>query len=613
MKNLSVSSNGNGQSPHPSGAPRFGTPTLAERDPDGLDPMRTSSAADWNGVAPRPHHAPADEVPFADRSGVGSPVPPGGVGSQIIRWWKSLTGATDGSVADANPAAMDDADTNGVHAITRNTDFWFEREIHVIENSARAQAAEWAHKGLPRHDVPRTEPLEPEQVLAAHCTQLFREWQSRVRTKMQDAIEEGSQAVGRQVAALRNAVTRLEAVRSEHAELASRIVRLRVEAERDAAQPVRYDRYITGWLFWPGAVILALVEFFANFPVFRLMLPMSRILGGAAQSAADTVNEQSWLAGPQLLLREMLLHFEATVVALVAVVVLVLLGKTLGSSLRPLFAFSERDHPLAASTIRAHLRQKLLLVGASLAGIVLVLGFLYQARANIADLAQQRVIEADRQIAQLVRKDSVTTDDAAKATLEGQILVLQQNRTLLDDDAAYARTVARINLPIALLNMALVLTALVLGYSYKSDDLSDKRGEHPEIVAARDRMAQVDREMYVALDEGRQAQSHAYAEIARVQHLLSARPLSAWKSKLERLDGVIPLFRGENARLRGLDPANIRAFDLPGTLELPPVDQESFTEPAEFARLRHDFDSLSAEFGKLAPRMTPAFGHPAIT
>lgn len=619
MKYNSVGNNGNGRAPHPVAGSRLGTPPLAARDPDGLDPMRTSSAADWNGAAPRPHAAPGDELPFTDRPAGAGDRDPGGAttpadASRVGRWWRALTGAGDDSPGGGDAPFHDDGDTNGVHAITRNTDYWFEREIHVIERNAREQAGEWATKGLPRHDVVRTEPLEPEQVLAAHCTQLFREWQSRVRTKMQDAIEEGSQAVGRQVAALRNAITGLEAIRGENAELASRITRLRAEAERDAAQPVRYERYINGWLFWPGAVILATVEFFANFPVFRLMLPMSRILGGAAQSAADTVNEQSWLAGPQLLLREMLLHFEATVVALVAVIVLVLLGKTLGSSLRPLFAFSAADHPLAANTIRAHRRQKMLLVGASLAGIVLVLGFLYAARGNIADLAQQRVAEVDRQIVQMQRKDSLATDDATKAGIEGQILIAQQNRNLLDDDAAYARTVARINTPIALLNMALVLTALVLGFSYKSDGLSDKRGEHPEIVAARERMARLDQEMFVALGQGRQAESQAHAEIARVHHLLRANPLREWRSKLERLEGVIPLFRGENARLRGLDPANIRAFDLPGALDLPPVQQgETFQEPSEFARLKEEFDLMSADFAKLAPRMTPAFGHPTIT
>ena len=34
---------------------------------------------------------------------------------------------------------------------------------------------------------------------------------------------------------------------------------------------------------------------------------------------------------------------------------------------------------------------------------------------------------------------------------------------------------------------------------------------------------------------------------------------------------------------------------------------------ANTSRLKREFDAMSAEFGTLAPRMTPAFGNPTIT
>ena len=601
--------NGNGTSNHnangttPRSTFRFGTPPLAPRDPEVPDPFTSSSAADWNTATPRPSSAPTDELNVVVGSRATKPRRP---------WWRRLFGGDEVEGYRVDDDIPDnDAPGNGVHAITRVTDQWFEREIHAIEKGAREQAAEWATRGLPRHDVPRTEPLEPEQVLAAHCAQLFRDWQRRVRTKMQDAIEEGSQAVGRQVSALRNAITQLEAVRGESADLAQRLVHLREEAERDAVKPVRYERYVGPVTFWFGATVLFLVEFFANFPVFRLLLPMSRALNTAAQTAAENVNDTSWLAGPEMLGREMLMHVEAAVVALVAVFVLVLLGKTLGASLRPLMAFRAKEHPLAAQTIDAHLRQKALLALVCAAGLVMAVTFLFNSRGSIAGLAADRVtVEADHLTQLHFKADSAKTDRARFGQMMTEIAAAENNKRFLDDDAAFARTVEKNNVPILYLNLALILAAIVLGYSHQSEDLGDKRGEHPGIVAARARLGTLDSEMFAALDAGRRAESQAHTEIGRVHHLLRASPLREWRSKQQRVEGVIPLFRGENARLRGLDPANIRAFDLPATLELPAVaDDESFQEPHEFARLKLDFEQLRTEFARVAPRMAPAFGH----
>lgn len=70
---------------------------------------------------------------------------------------------------------------------------------------------------------------------------------------------------------------------------------------------------------------------------------------------------------------------------------------------------------------------------------------------------------------------------------------------------------------------------------------------------------------------------------------------------MKRLEGVIPLFRGENARERGLDPANVRAFDEPAAIELPPLEEAtSFVEPAEFAELRDELEQLIARLGQLS-------------
>src|SRR5580765_3434483 len=51
---------------------------------------------------------------------------------------------------------IDDGDVeSGVHAITKKTDGWFNRELALLEQEAKTMAKEWADKGLPRHDVAR--------------------------------------------------------------------------------------------------------------------------------------------------------------------------------------------------------------------------------------------------------------------------------------------------------------------------------------------------------------------------------------------------------------------------------------------------------------------------
>jgi hypothetical protein len=189
----------------------------------------------------------------------------------------------------------------------------------------------------------------------------------------------------------------------------------------------------------------------------------------------------------------------------------------------------------------------------------------------------------------------------------------QKTQIQLEDDAAYAKTVQQNNGPILGLNLGLIFTAIILGFCYKAEDLNDTKGEHPEITSARERLSELDKELFGAVDAGRNAESLAFAGISRVQHLLRANPLRESKAKLRRLEGVIPLFRGENARLRGLDPANIRAFEHATDLGLTVIEEdETFREPAEFARLGEELSRLRAEFIRVVPTMTPAYGHPAV-
>jgi hypothetical protein len=85
---------------------------------------------------------------------------------------------------------------------------------------------------------------------------------------------------------------------------------------------------------------------------------------------------------------------------------------------------------------------------------------------------------------------------------------------------------------------------------------------------------------------------------------MTASPLAEWSAKVDRLEGVLPLFRGENARLRGMDPASILSFAVKPTLSLPIVEAErGFPEPTDFARLKEEFAVCRRDFGAAVARI----------
>jgi len=520
---------------------------------------------------------------------------------------QTFTDAQGESGPAHNDAEHDTDDlSHGVHAVTKKTNFWFEREVGQIEKLALAWAKAWAEKGLPRHDVPRTEPLEPEQVLSTRCAQLFREWQLRVRTKMQDAIESGSQRLGEHVATLRTMVARLDTLGQELDEREGKIEKIRRELEAGDTTPVRYTAFITNRVFWSGATLLVLVEFFTNFPIFRLLLPLEAVLEKAAANAATNIDDASWFAGLQLFGRNLLWNIEAGLVAAVAVIVLVVLGKQLGKSLRPLVVLREADYPLASHTVRVHRSQHRAALAISTVGLACVLAFLGVTRAHIAQTAVSRIAQdsvalasSDKALALAKAGNDIT--GMAKWVRAGE-----DNEDALhrhEDAAAYARTIELNNLSIFLLNLGLIATAAMLGFGNAHADLGDPKGEHPDLVKLRDRCAELRRELVTTEANARTAVAHARGAVGYVQHLLRSNPLQGLESKMNRLEGVIPIFRGENARERGLDPANIRAFDQPQSLDLAPLEESvSFAEPVEFALLKEELAQLTVRLGQISDR-----------
>ncbi|HEX6627202.1 MAG TPA: hypothetical protein VF105_04535 [Gemmatimonadaceae bacterium] len=508
----------------------------------------------------------------------------------------------------------DDADNTGVHAITKKTDYWFNRELYRLEQEAKHLAADWAEKGLPRHDVPRSGVFEPEQVLAMKSLELFRQWQRRVRVKMQDHIQTASANLNRLIGMSRAEVNALETNANERTHTATQIESFRQFKEPEGVR-VGYDRILkSSFAFWAFAVILTVAEFTANFPVFRLLLPMNSTLVTLAATLGEAAETHTWLAGPLVLIEDILLHFEAFLVALIAVVILVFLGKTTGASVRSIVSFSANDHPMAATTIRAHQRQHTVIFVAGLLGIASVLAFMFYSRAQIAETAQSRVRSDSVSLRQAIADQQAAGTDLTKTAATTQ-RVTDATRTLQQhlDDAAYAQTVQRINDAIVLLNIGLVFAAMTLGFVHKREDLTDRQGEHPSIKPLKKRTQMLEREALAHAHAARVAISSAATEAGRINHLLESHPLRDWQAKQDRLQSVIVQFRGENARVRGLDPANVVAFAQPSRIVFPEVNEnEELRRPTEFDRLLQDLGDVEREFARVAAYAIPT-GAPSST
>jgi hypothetical protein len=100
--------------------------------------------------------------------------------------------------------------------------------------------------------------------------------------------------------------------------------------------------------------------------------------------------------------------------------------------------------------------------------------------------------------------------------------------------------------------------------------------------------------------------SNAATEAGRINHLLESHPMREWQAKQDRLQSVIPLFRGENARLRGLDPVNVIGFAQPGRVAFPDIDEnEDLRRPTELDQLLRELSEVEAQFTRVAAYAVP--------
>lgn len=510
----------------------------------------------------------------------------------------SSSTSSEGASAAKPFGASDPDGYAGVHNVLKRVDVWFEIEAAGVEKQAAEYAERWAVANLPTPGDKTEEPIDPEKVLAKRAGELWQGWAHRVRVKLQDSLDSAADDMSRHVASARTALTEYRIAREALGETERKIEDIkRVVAEERPR--ISYAKLLPEWAFWLLAVALVSVEFVANQPVFRIVWPMpANVSNAIAETVEDTLASGRW-AGLRYTLLELVSYVEASLLALVVVILLFVLGKELGSACRPLLALRSDDYPYAKRSIEALHRQKMLLAAVSALGTAAILFFLWSARATAPDVAGERLA------ATVAREQSVTAElNAAQANGDLSLITSVQTR-LLDIGAeriqqeevhAFARSIGKNSIGILVLNLSFVCCAFVVGFMSDSRDLTESVGEHPDLPGLRDKCHRMRADARRLADAAKEQTRLGELAGARVRSLLRTRPMSSQEAKRARLESVIPAWRAENARLRRLDPSMIAAFRFKPDLHLPSLDETlALAEPEQFADTQSALRTVAAE------------------
>ncbi|HEX6587588.1 MAG TPA: hypothetical protein VF039_01085 [Longimicrobiales bacterium] len=518
------------------------------------------------------------------------------------------SGATQPARADAeSDDALIGAETGmpsvaGLRGITAPIDKWFALEVHALESEAKESAGNWAQAGIPRQDAIPEGELPPEQALHRRASEIFTQWVQKTTTRVQDAIEAHVQRARQ---SLNDMTFGLEEIRRAKLELADIDTRSgQLEAgQRGRESSFGFKSYWAWWWFIPAIVLLVAVDWVANVPVFQELLPQDADINDAwAVLAAEAETHGAW-AGLYRMWYRIALSPEVAILALGVIVFLVVLAHVFGESVRRIVSVHERDVPEAGRSVRQYRRQFWIPAGVGLAGGALVVAFLFLAREQIHTFAQSRLTQVNTQIEQLDGDIAAATQAAdinAVATLTSQRPALVEERAVRQERVAYAERIQATNGPIAILNAVLFLTAALLGYLKVRDNVTAPDPQDPRLLDLRHRRQQLRDVIARDRERVREADRHARESIAWAEFLAQSKPFEDWAGRRDRLARTVPLFRAENARLRGIDPHNIAAFRVEPRFEAAvPEAHNRFRLPLDFAAVKERHLALNQEWAKV--------------
>lgn len=533
----------------------------------------------------------------------------------LLRRWAGWLPRRLWPIRRARPDTESMGVRTGLHAVRRPADLWFEERVAELESAAVETAQAAAAAKLPRADV-EYESVPEEEDLITRAYAIFRGWTERVRTHVQDAIQRCAEHADSHLSDYEHELVELELAESRGAQVARALDR--AEAELPATHTaLEVRRFFARWKYWTLIALLVLVDWVANVPVFSELLPHDPGADAVWRQAVADSEQFGVLGGVYRIVARTLHQIDASVLALGVIVFLVFLAHVFGESMRRRTSLHEAEAPSAATTIRGHRRQFALAAMASLIGILTVIAFLWLAREQLERSTAERVAQIEAEVTEL---QATLTDARASADLdligmaERQLDAALRVRDQRLERADYANVIARMNEPILLLNIVLAIAAALAAYLATHDSVRG-RPDNPLAVELRREL----RELRFESERRRRALARLDTcvrhEFAAASYLLHSRPLQGWEARVDRLRAVIPRFRAENARARGIDTANIAAFRRPGAFHLAPREEDGrLTPPAELVRQQQRFERLRNRAAALIrngdPAARPADGAP---
>jgi hypothetical protein len=485
--------------------------------------------------------------------------------------------------------------TSGLHDVVKSTDFWFNYELSLLEKYAVTSAVQWAQAGLPRQDAPVEGELPIETSLKARAAELFQGWIARIKRKVQDSIQSASSDAGSRIVQFRYAIAQLEKTEVEISTTEEKLLD-REEGLRNQQKTFASPALLRKWIYIVIFFGVAIIDWIANVPIFNELLPQepgSRLIW--RKLVADTA-QRGAIGGIHRLGDRILFQPDVTVFALGVVIFLMALAHFGGEALRRWIVFEPKDEPLLAPSLSTQRRQAVVPIVVSVIGILLAISFLYFSRTRLVMATGNGTTIAEAEVRRL---------EGVKATIrsgQGDLSQLPETEQSLESANAalkdwkererFAKDISMMNAPILMLNLVLALTAFTASYCAAEPKIVEGRLIDPIIPELKSTLASLRMEMVNHRQQLRTLDGGIQNSIARAKYLASTHPLSDAGAKAGRLSAVVPLFRAENARARGIDPESIVPFKQPASLALPAVPDEPFQVPVELVAWDQEYKNL---------------------
>jgi hypothetical protein len=475
-----------------------------------------------------------------------------------------------------------------------------EAGVESLREEARAIARADAESGVPGPESPG--PTQSELEIKDRCIAFFERWYSREKGRLNNEVTKREEAISDKLGKVELGIDRFQRTINELIRLKARFsLRRQQVTEELNSEGQEREQGIPTRVYLGALVFLGLVEFFANAPVFSTLLPRDPLT--ERQISLLTEMSQGWWSGLERVGAHIIFRPDAALLAAGVITFLCVLAHFFGHSLRDLVMQGEREerrHTVHGRSVMENIVPIVL----SAVGLVLVLGVLFEARRQLGEVGEERYVYDMSQVVEMRR-------EAGFFRVDGEILQANEltNRAEDMEIAAselreYSQSMARMNFPILLLNLTLVLCAISAAYFHRRDARREQFNETPfeddrrAFVLAGEQSAQLTAELL----------SDVVKDIRGLKSLTLQGAAEDWRSVVHHLESVFATYRAENGRVRRMDTQAIAAFRTPIKLGIQPelngAEKLTIRDPEDYererAQLASRFQELRAQFNEEA-------------